>query len=84
MPDTDIAIAEAEKKLRELMGALGIRLPAGELRVVSPAQAALLDFCARHPFCQISLEVRAGEPHMASKEWEGGVREAFLLAEERR
>ena len=73
--------AVIEEKLRGLMDALGIVIPRGyRIALESPAQAAFLDLCARHPFGEITLEVRAGEPHLASKEWEGGV-ERFLMEE---
>ena len=45
---------------------LPVKLPAGcELRVVSAAQAALLDFFAENPYCTIEeLDVHAGEPDL--------------------
>jgi len=44
-----------------------VKLPAGaELRVVTAAQAALLEFLAAHPFCTIeSLDVHNGDPVLA-------------------
>ena len=70
--------------LRELCAALGVKLPVGHVRLITPGQAALLEFCARHPFCEFMLEVRAGEPYMASAEWEDGVKETFALAGDHR
>lgn len=73
--------AEIEEKLRGLMEALGIKLPPGELRFVSPARAALLDWFDRHAFFEIRLEGRAGEPYLGAVEWEKGVTERFLFGE---
>ena len=71
-------LRRAEALLRQLMAAVGIRLPPGELRLVSPAQAALLDFMAEHPFATLhELEVHAGEPISWSKEIEGKITEKF-------
>ncbi len=82
MPATQTREAAAiEEKLRGLLESLGITLPPGELRLVSPAQAALLDWFAAHPFCEIVLDVRAGEPHLGTLEWETGVKERFLFGE---
>ncbi len=41
-------------------------LPPGcELRVVTAAQSALLDFFAQHPYCTIeTLDVHAGDPDL--------------------
>ncbi|HUW09419.1 MAG TPA: hypothetical protein VM537_06780 [Anaerolineae bacterium] len=76
MPATSQPAIEA--KLRELMAALEVDLGPGELRRVTPAQAALLDFFRDHPFGEFAIEVRAGEPYLAREEWEKGV-ERFLL-----
>jgi len=45
---------------------LPLRLPAGcEVRVISAAQAQLLDFFAEHPYCTIEgIDVHAGEPEL--------------------
>ncbi|HUW15373.1 MAG TPA: hypothetical protein VM537_37025 [Anaerolineae bacterium] len=73
--------AVIEERLRALMEALGISLPRGyRIALESPVQAAFLDFCVAHPFGHITLEVKAGEPFLVSKEWEGGV-ERFLMEE---
>ena len=68
---------EIEAKLRELMAALKVDLGPGELRRVTPAQAALLDFFREHPFSTIhELEIHNGDP----KTWErqqGAVTEKF-------
>ena len=73
--------AVIEEKLRELMEALGISLPRGHrIALESPAQAAFLDLCIAHPFADMRLTTKAGEPHLASKEWEAGV-ERFLMEE---
>ena len=52
--------------LAQIGAELPLRLPAGcELRVVSAAQAALLDFFAENPYCTIEgLDVHAGEPEL--------------------
>ena len=52
--------------LTQLGSDLPVKLPAGcELRLVSAAQAVLLDFFAEHPYCTIeSLDVHAGEPDL--------------------
>jgi len=52
--------------LLQLGDELPVKLPAGcELRVVSAAQAALLDFFAENPYCTIEeLDVHAGEPDL--------------------
>ena len=71
-----------EAKLRELMESLGIDLGPGELRRVTPAQAALLDWFREHPFCEVRIEVRAGEPYMAVRDWETGT-ERYLFAKEK-
>jgi len=75
MPATSQPAIEA--KLRELMAALELDLGPGELRRVSPAQAALLDWFRAHPFSTIhELEIHNGDP----KTWEeqrGAVTEKF-------
>jgi len=52
--------------LTQLGNELPLRLPAGcEVRVISAAQAALLDFFAEHPYCTIEgIDVHAGEPEL--------------------
>lgn len=52
--------------LLQISDELPVKLPAGcELRVVSAAQAALLDFFAENPYCTIEeLDVHAGEPDL--------------------
>jgi len=52
--------------LTQLGSDLPVKLPAGcELRIVSAAQAVLLDFFAEHPYCTIEgLDVHAGEPDL--------------------
>jgi hypothetical protein len=52
--------------LLQISDELPVKLPAGcELRVVSAAQAALLDFFADNPYCTIEgLDVHAGEPEL--------------------
>jgi hypothetical protein len=52
--------------LSQLGNELPLRLPAGcEVRVISAAQAALLDFFAEHPYCTIEgIDVHAGEPEL--------------------
>ena len=68
---------EAEAKLRELMEALGIDLGPGELRRVTPAQAALLDYFRQHPFAIIhELEIHNGDPRTWQQQ-EGAVTEKF-------
>lgn len=68
---------ESDAKLRELMEALKVDLGPGELRRVTPAQAALLDWFREHPFATIhDLEIHNGDP----KTWEeqrGAVTEKF-------
>ena len=75
MPATSQPAIEA--KLRELMAALKVDLGPGELRRVTPAQAALLDWFRAHPFSTIhELEIHNGDP----KTWEeqrGVVTEKF-------
>ena len=74
----EAAVAEIEKQVRQLMAAVGVRLPPGEVRLVSPAQASLLDFMAEHPFATIrELEIHNGEPGAWSQEMEGRVTEKF-------
>jgi hypothetical protein len=59
------------------MEALKVDLGPGELRRVTPAQAALLDWFREHPFATIhDLEIHNGDP----KTWEeqrGAVTEKF-------
>lgn len=61
------------KTLADALAAIGaelpLRLPAGcELRVVTAAQGALLDFMAENPYCTIErVEVVAGEPQLVCK-----------------
>lgn len=75
MPD----LTRAQSLLGDLCAALGVKVPAGcELRVVTAAQAALLEFGTRHPFCELKVEFRAGEPYMATAEFAEMV-ERFLL-----
>ena len=52
--------------LTQLGSDLPVKLPAGcELRIVSAAQAVLLDFFAEHPYCTIEgIDVHAGEPDL--------------------
>ena len=52
--------------MSQLGNELPLRLPAGcEVRVISAAQAALLDFFAEHPYCTIEgIDVHAGEPEL--------------------
>jgi len=52
--------------LSQIGDELPLKLPAGcELRLVSAAQAVLLDFFAEHPYCTIEeLDVHAGEPDL--------------------
>ena len=69
----EVVIADAEKKLGELMVVLGVVLPPGELRFVSLAQAALVDFMAEHPFCEMRLDVKAGEPSLGTADWQDRV-----------
>jgi len=58
------------KSLGEALTQIGhelpLKLPAGcQLRVVSAAQAALLDFFAENPYCTIEdIDVHAGEPEL--------------------
>lgn len=52
--------------LTQMGNDLPVKLPAGcELRIVSAAQAVLLDFFADNPYCTIEeLDVHAGEPDL--------------------
>lgn len=75
-PVTEIA----ERKLRDLMDALGIDLGPGELRWVSPAQAALLDWFAGHPFATVrNLKIENGEPIIGEHELSVATTEKFRL-----
>ena len=66
--------AVIEEKLRALMDALGISLPRGELRFVTPARAVLLDFFDEHPFARIDeLEIHNGDPSAWSQKVEDRV-----------
>ena len=80
MPD----LARAEGLLRELATALGVKLPAGELRMITPAQAALLDWFAAHPFARIrDLEVANGDPIIGDHELSAATAEKFRLVASR-
>ena len=59
-----------------------VRLPPGsQLRVVSAAQAALLDFLAEHPFCRITdLEIVNGEPHLVRLKLNDAVEQTIKLS----
>ncbi|HUW12304.1 MAG TPA: hypothetical protein VM537_21440 [Anaerolineae bacterium] len=66
--------AEIEEKLRALMESLGIALPPGELRLVSPAQGAFLDLCAELGDAKLTLvQVDRGEPLLADHEYRQGI-----------
>jgi hypothetical protein len=58
------------RSLAEAVAALASELqvglpPGSELRIVTPSQAALLEFFAENPFCTIEhLEIHAGDPHL--------------------
>ena len=74
-------LSRAQELLRSLCEALGMRLGPGELRYVTPAQAALLDYLAEHPFCTIlQLEIQNGDPQVGGRLLEGAVAEKFRLA----
>lgn len=60
-------LREATEHLRAVLGALGVDLGPGEIRFVSPARAALLDFLDANPFATIhEIEIHNGDP----KAWE--------------
>jgi len=81
MPGSQTRVAaEIEDKLRALLESLGIALPPGELRLVSPAQAALLDWFAEHPFATVrELKVENGEPIIGEHELSAATAERFRL-----
>ncbi len=64
-----------EEKLRSLMEAIGVRLPAGcSVRVVSAAQGAFLDLCAELGDAKFTLmQVDRGEPILADREYRAGI-----------
>lgn len=72
-------VEKAEAALRALMDALGIDLGPGELRLITPAQAALLDFLHQHPFATIhELEIHNGDPK-AWQHHQGAVTDKFRV-----
>ena len=80
-PDHNADLSHAEELLRNLCDALGIRLGPGELRYVTPAQAALLDLFAQYPFSTlVNVEVQNGDPQVGGRLLEGAVAEKFRLA----
>ena len=67
--------------LAEIADQISIPLPAGcELRVVTAAQAALLDFIGQNPYCTIEeLQIHAGDPDLVRLRFcEGAIRKFKL------
>ena len=81
MPSAHDRLAEAEAHLRALCEAVGLALGPGELRLLSPARAALLDFLDANPYCTIrELRVLAGDPVVGDHELSPAVTRKFQFS----